>query len=70
MSGKQLLVIWNAFFHLEWTWQTILTDEDERHEKGKVLPEDRINSIINYMDTEFTGNASKWLLPLTILAVR
>lgn len=38
-----------------------LTDEDECHEKGKVqvLPEDKINSIINDMDTEFTGNASK-----------
>ena len=49
-----------------------MTDEYECHEKGKVqvLPEDKINSIINDMDTEFTGNASKWLLPLTILAVR
>lgn len=43
-----------------------MTDEDECHEKGKVqvLPEDKINSIINYMDTEFDRQCIKVIVAL------
>ena len=65
-SGKRLLIIRDEFFHLKRTLQTILADEDECRVKEKihVLPEDKVNSIINHMDTEFERQCAKAIVAL------